>query len=216
MRNNYDLELNELSRQIIAMGDLASKAIYNVAAALKRDDKALAKEVIDNDKNINEQEKNIQNHCLKLLLLQQPVAKDLRNISSVLKMITDIERIGDYAVDIADIILYLDKAKVNLDYAYITEMVKTCIEMVDDSIKAYVTQDETLARKVFATDDIVDGCFYAMKSSLISLIREDVDSGEVALDLMMIAKYLERIGDHSTNIAEWVVYAITGETIKGN
>lgn len=201
---------------MVTFGDMVSKAIYNVATALKKDDKELAKQIIEGDKFINEQENTIQNHCLKLLLMQQPVAKDLRNVSSVLKMITDLERIGDYAVDIAEIILFLEKSHVSLDYGYITEMVKTCIEMVDDSIKAYVSQDIELAKTVSGKDDVVDECFRSMKSSLIALIHQDIDAGEVALDLMMIAKYLERIGDHSCNIAEWVVFAISGENIKTN
>ena len=159
--------------------------------------------------SMDRMERDIENRCLRLLLQQQPVARDLRQISAALKMITDMERIGDQAEDIAEIIAFLEDRQAEND-AVFREMARAVIQMVTESVDAYVKCDIILAKKVIADDDYVDDCFARIKQSLISRIAAAPTEGEYALDLLMIAKYYERIGDHATNIAEWVIYSVTG------
>ena len=161
------------------------------------------------DREIDQKERDIETLCLKLLLQQQPVARDLRQISAALKMITDMERIGDQAEDIAEIITFLGGRTAD-EHTRITRMAKATTQMVTDSIDAFVRQDVSIAERVIRSDDIVDDCFVEVKNSLISMIAANPQEGEFALDLLMIAKYFERIGDHATNIAEWVVFSVTG------
>ena len=209
MRNRFDEQLFELNREIIEMGAMCEDAIATVAKALTGGDIELAGRVKENGSSIDQMERDIEGRCMKLLLHQQPVAKDLRLISAALKMITDMERIGDQAEDIAEIVSFLNGHTME-GMELIEEMAHETIEMVTASVDAFVKKDVTLAQRVIDQDDIVDDYFSDVKSGIISLIAENHADGEFALDLLMIAKYLERIGDHATNIAEWVIYAVTG------
>ncbi len=209
MRNRFDEQLFELNRELIEMGGMCEEAIASAVNALTEGDLELAEKVIREGSAIDQMEREIENHCMKLLLHQQPVARDLRLISSALKMITDAERIGDQAEDIAEIVGHL-KGRTMESMGHIEEMVKATIEMVNESIDAFVEKDLDLARKVIAKDDIVDDYFSTAKSDIISFVAKNPEEGEFALDILMIAKYLERIGDHAVNIAEWVIYCITG------
>jgi phosphate transport system protein len=215
MRYRFDEQLELLKRQMIQMGSLCESAIASATKALIDGDYDLARKAISDDEIIDQKEREIESLCLKLLLQQQPVARDLRQISSALKMITDMERIGDQAADISEITM-LGNIKAADDTSRIADMARATIKMVSDSIDAYVRQDLELARSVIEYDDVVDDLFNEVKDDLIRLITEDAGNGESAIDLVMIAKYLERIGDHATNIAEWVEYSITGRHIKGN
>ena len=215
MRSRLDEQLESLKRQMIQMGGLCESAIANATKALINNDYELAKQAIAEDEIIDQKEREIESLCLKLLLQQQPVARDLRQVSSALKMITDMERIGDQSADISEITM-LGNVKHADDTSRIVEMARATIKMVTDSIDAYVRQDLELARFVVDYDDVVDNLFDEVKSDLVRLISEDVKNGESAIDLVMIAKYFYRIGDHATNIAEWVEYSITGIHISRN
>ena len=209
MRNRFDNQLAELNNELISMGALCENAIASAVKSLIYGDTKLAAAAIRIDHEIDRKEREIESMCLKLLLQQQPVARDLRQISAALKMITDLERIGDQAEEIADIIGFIDGHNPE-DYVTLTEMAKAAIHMVTESIDAYVKHDTILAEKVVDEDDIVDEYFLQVKSKLIAKIAKDPDDGEYALDLLMIAKYFERIGDHAVNIAEWVIFSVTG------
>lgn len=209
MRNRFDEQLARLHSEMIEMGALCESAIEKAAKALSERDKEGARAVILMDNDIDHMEKEIESLCLKMLLQQQPVARDLRQISAALKMVTDMERIGDQASDIAEITGHLNGNGVSL-IPEIGEMFLAAKKMVTESIDAYVKQDLSLAEKVIKYDDKVDSLFQEIKISMINLIKEDNNKGEFALDLLMIAKYLERIGDHATNIAEWVSFSVTG------
>ena len=209
MRNRFDEQLFELNREIIEMGAMCEEAIATAAKALCTGDMELARKVKENGTNIDQMERDIETRCMKLLLHQQPVARDLRQISAALKMITDMERIGDQAEDIAEIITFVKDH--TMDGAEMIEgMARETIKMVTESIDAFVKKDVALAESVLAYDDVVDEYFDKMKGDIIKLIAENPDDGEFALDLLMISKYFERIGDHATNIAEWVIYSVTG------
>ena len=210
MRNRFDRQLTELNQDMIQMGHMIGQAIGMAISALNNRDKEQAEKVIDYDDEINEEERLIENLCLKLLLQQQPVARDLRVISSALKMITDMERIGDQAADISEITRSMAKTPYIKKLEHITQMAKETTVMVVSSIDSFVNKDVELARHVIESDDIVDELFVKVKSELISLISVDPANGEQATDLLMVAKYFERIGDHATNIAEWVLFSITG------
>ena len=203
MRIRFDGQLERLSDLLMEMGGLIERAIDGAVTALEKRDVEKARAVTKN-------EQEIESLCLKLLLQQQPVARDLRFISAALKMITDMERIGDQAADICEIVVLLAKDGAQATPVHITQMARATIQMVTDSLDAFVRRDEELARSVVSEDDEVDKLFSAARADLIERIREQRESAEEAIDLMMIAKYLERIGDHATNIAEWVVYSITG------
>lgn len=209
MRNRFDEQLFELNREIIEMGAMCEDAIATVSKALVRGDLELAAKVRDNGNAIDQMERNIEVRCMKLLLHQQPVARDLRLISAALKMITDMERIGDQAEDIAGIVIALDGQTMR-GVQLIEEMARETTGMVTASVDAFVQKDVELAEQVIAQDDVVDDYFSKIKHSIISLIAEESADGEFALDLLMLAKYFERIGDHATNIAEWVIYSVTG------
>lgn len=210
MRNKFDMQLEKLSTQLIEMGSLCERAIANVTQSLREGDLELAKLVMKEDEEIDQMEKDIERLCLKLLLQQQPVARDLRQISAALKMITDMERIGDQTSDIADIIIAAGMSEAR-EIEVIGRMAEATSKMVHDSVLAYVNKDLELSRKVMLEDDAVDQMFDQTKQKLVKLIAEDKgNQGEKAIDLIMIAKYLERIGDHATNIAEWVEFSITG------
>ena len=209
MRSHFDEQLALLNRELIEMGALCEEVIALASKALTDMDKKLADKVAPLDSEIDQKERTIESMCLKLLLQQQPVARDLRQISAALKMITDMERIGDQAEDIAEIIGFLDGHSPEND-GILRDMAVAVIQMVTESVDAYVKHDTALAQKVIADDDIVDDYFEQVKHKLISSIAENPDDGEYALDILMIAKYFERIGDHATNIAEWVIFSITG------
>ena len=208
MRNRFDTQLLELNNELIAMGALCENAIASAVKALLGGDVKLAASAIRIDHEIDRKEREIESMCLRLLLHQQPVASDLRLISSVLKMITDIERIGDQASDIAEIVEYLPGACGHS--AHIEQMAQATIKMVTDSLDAFVRRDLTLAWSVIEYDDVVDDLFTECKKDLIAEVAQNPKDGERVLDILMIAKYLERIGDHATNIAEWVEFSITG------
>lgn len=209
MRNQFDKQLFELNKEIIEMGAMCEEAISSVSKALIQGDMRLAAKVKKEASGIDQMERDIESRCMKLLLHQQPVAKDLRLISAALKMITDMERIGDQAEDIAEIVLLLN-GHTMAGMELIHEMAKETIQMVTNSVEAFVKKDVELAKKVIVQDDIVDDYFSKMKHDIISLIASNSNEGEFALDLLMVSKYLERIGDHATNIAEWVIYSVTG------
>lgn len=211
MRNRFDRQLEELNDELIEMGTMIEKAIETAAKALISQDSELAKTVIEGDEQVDRQERIIENLCLKLLLQQQPVAKDLRLISSALKMITDMERIGDQAADISELAIMLSEIKYIKKLEHIQQMAKETMVMLVESIDAFVNKDMLKAQSVIDADDKVDELFAEVKKELIKMIHEDINCGEQASDLLMIAKYFERIGDHTTNIAEWVIFSITGE-----
>ena len=209
MRSRFDEQLALLNRELIEMGALCEEVIALASRALTEGDRELAAKVAPLDEEIDQKERAIESLCLKLLLQQQPVARDLRQISAALKMITDMERIGDQADDISEIIIYLDGRTAEHD-DLLRSMARATIKMVTESVDAYVKHDTILAEKVIADDDTVDDYFEQVKRALIGKIAANPDDGEYALDLLMIAKYFERIGDHAVNIAEWVIFSITG------
>lgn len=214
MRNRFDKELEFLNNELIEMGSRVERAIEDAAKALINKDLELAKRVIGSDDEINSMEKSIESKCLSLLLQQHPVAGDLRLISSILKMITDLERIGDQAQDISEITLYIIDEDYIKDLIHLPEMAEVTIRMVKNSVDAFISKDMDLAKNVIDEDDIVDNLFYTIKEELINLIRKDINNGHQTIDLLMIAKYFERIGDHAQNIAEWVLFSITGVHVK--
>ena len=209
MRNHFNDQLAQLNRELIQMGGLCEEIIEIVAKAMTGWEDDLIKRVTTLGAEIDESERTIETLCLKLLLQQQPVARDLRQISAAMKMITDMERIGDQAEDIAEIITHLN-CRVERESVQIREMAEATMQMVREAVDSYVRQDLELAHKVMGHDDIVDDYFIKVRTSLIDIIAADPADGEYALDLLMIAKYCERIGDHCTNIAEWVEFSVTG------
>ncbi len=211
MRNRFDTQLDELNTELIHMGALVEDAISSAVQALCRQDRELAISAIKLDLLVDVKEKEIEDLCLKLLLQQQPVARDLRLISAALKMITDMERIGDQAADISEITILLAGEPYIKKLETIPKMAEETIKMVTASIDAFVRKDLELARQVIEADDIVDELFITVKNDLIDVIHQDPRKGGQAMDLLMVAKYFERIGDHAVNIAEWVVFSITGE-----
>ena len=209
MRSQFDKQLAQLHRELIEMGALCEQVIALSSQALTNRDTALAEKVAPLDHEIDRKERDIENLCLRLLLQQQPVAGDLRQISAALKMITDMERIGDQADDIAEILLCRAGRPLSAGDT-LRDMARATIRMVSESVDAYVRQDVALAERVIASDDEVDEDFDRIKRRLIDGISSGTEDGESVLDLVMIAKYYERIADHATNIAEWVEFSVTG------
>ena len=210
MRNRFDQQLEKLNVELVTMGALCEDALTYAIRALFDRESDMAERAEEAEKQIDQMEREIESICMRLLLQQQPVARDLRVISSALKMIGDMERIGDQAADIAEIVKYLKEDDVP-NLRHLREMSDFAAGMVTASINSFVRQDLDLAKKVILDDDVVDGYFEKVKEALIGLIADGDIDGAFLLDLLMIAKYIERIGDHATNIAEWVVYSITGE-----
>lgn len=210
MRRGFDAQLQELNTELIEMGALIEHAIQSSVEALVEQDAQKARRAIAFDREVDQKEKDIEALCLKLLLQQQPVARDLRLISAALKMITDMERIGDQSADISEIVIFLSDTPYIKPLDLLPKMADATMGMVTRSIDAFVRRDLEMAQGVIQADDVVDGLFSAVREELTGLIREDPANGSQALDFLMIAKYFERIGDHAVNIAEWVVYAITG------
>ena len=209
MRDFFQEQLKELNRELIRMGAACEEIIALASRALTDMDEELVRKVATIGAQIDESERTIETICLKLLLRQQPVARDLRQISAAMKMITDMERIGDQAEDIVEIIPFMN-AHPDEKFPKIREMAKAAQSMVTEAVDAYVKQDLDLAKKVMAHDDVVDDYFAQVKNGIIDIIAAEPSQGEYALDLLMIAKYFERIGDHCTNIAEWVEFSVTG------
>lgn len=213
MRNKFEQQLLDLNNSLIEMGGEVEYAITTAVEALLKQDVELAKTIINFEEEINEKEREIENLCMKLLLQQQPVAKDLRLISAAMKMITDLERIGVQSADISEIAIILADKHYIKELVHIPQMGAAAVKMINEALDAFVKKDLELAYAVIRQDDIVDDLFLTIKSDLIALIRQDIDHCEQAFDLMMIAKYFERIGDHAVNIAQWVVFSLTGERI---
>lgn len=213
MRNKFDEQLALLNVELIKMGSLCELAISNAVKGLLEDNRGLLKLVADTDKEIDEKEREIESMCFKLLLQQQPVARDLRTISAALKMISDLERIGDQASDIAEIAGFIEGDHTK-DHTHISAMGQAASAMVTDAVKSFVNRDLNLAHRVMKDDDIVDNHFEEVKKEIVNLIRKEEAGAELSLDLLMIAKYLERIGDHAVNVAEWVEFSITGEHLS--
>ena len=214
MRNTFNEQLERLHVEMIQMGAACEDAISSAAEALLKNDRSLAERAEEAERELDRQEREVENLCLKLLLQQQPVARDLREISSALKMISDLERIGDHAADIAALTRYVQVPQSGAPH--IREMAGAVTAMVTDSVSSFVRRDLDLARSVYRADDRVDALFDEVKQELIALIAADASNGEQGLELMMVAKYLERIGDHATNVAEWVEYSLTGTHPSGN
>lgn len=214
MRNRFDRQLLELNNELIQMGGLIEQAIEMGISALIKQDVEKAKQAMAFDEEVDHQEREIEGLCMKLLLQQQPVARDLRLISAALKMITDMERIGDHAADISEMTILMSGSKYEgnqISIDLIKDMAKETTDMVIKSVDAFVKKDLELAHWVITRDDVVDDLFAAYRRQMIDKINENVKNGEQATDMLMVAKYFERIGDHATNIAEWVIYSITGE-----
>lgn len=210
MREYFDIELANLNNQLIGMGTLVEGAIKNAVEIIANNSRELLEKAREQEELINTSERKIQNHCIRLLLHQAPVAHDLREVSSALKMITDLERIGDQAIDIAEVSQYIKSRNNVINVTHIDEMASQASKMVTLAIDAFVKKDFELAKTVSRSDDVIDELFDKVKKETVEIIQRDKALGEEAIDLMMIAKYLERIGDHAVNIAEWVAFSITG------
>lgn len=215
MRSQFNEQLGQLHSSLVSMGALCEDAISAAAEALAKGDAALAQGAYDAERELDRREREVEDICLKLLLRQQPVASDLRTVSAALKMISDLERIGDQAADIAELTRHITLPD-GSGRILLGEMARAVIRMVTDSVDAFVRRDLELARSVYAADDGVDELFRRVRAQLIDYLAAGSGSGEVGLDLLMVAKYLERIGDHATNVAEWVEYALTGLHPQGN
>lgn len=211
MREIYELQLKQLNNEMIHMGSLIETAIEMAIDAFVKGDVEKARLAIEFDENINQAEKEIETLCMKLLLTQQPVASDLRTISTALKMVTDMERIGDHAADISEITILLAGSEYIKNLDFVKQMAVETTYMVIKSVEAYVERDLEKAKKVIEHDDVVDDLFDKERKDIIQLITANPENGGQALDLMLVAKYFERIGDHATNIAEWALFANTGD-----
>ena len=210
MRDKFQQQLQQLNEDLIEMGALCKEAVADAMTALLHSDKQARQKAFLTEYEIDNKEREIENLCMKLLLQQQPVARDLRNISAALKMISDMERIGDQASDIADITKFLENSELT-QHVHIQQMAESAMSMLTESIDAFVRKDLLLARKVMKEDNMVDDLFNQIKLEVIQEIAQNPDEGELCVDMMMIAKYFERIADHVVNIAEWVEYSVTGE-----
>ncbi len=212
MRDRFDEQLNALNNELITMGALCEDAISGAVNLLTRENGETKESVIETDKQIDRKEKEIETLCMRLLLHQQPVARDLRVISSALKMISDMERIGDQASDIAEMARFVSDSSIK-SKTHIADMATATIKMVSESVESFVKKDINLARAVIKHDNAVDDLFDRVKSELISAVQQKESNAETLIDLLMIAKYFERIGDHAENIAEWVIFSITGDHV---
>ena len=208
MRRRFDEQLEQLNQEMLQMGTMVENSIQKAIEALLRQDTTLAQSVMEFDSQVDQKQKEIESICFTLLMQQQPVASDLRVISAALKMVTDMERIGDHAADISEMTLHLAHEPYIKNLEHISKMASETMWMLIQSIEAYVEKDVKKATDVIAHDDIVDELFAQTKQELIELIHKDKNNGEEATDLLMVAKYFERIGDHATNLAEWVIFSI--------
>ena len=208
MRAKFDEQLKILNQEMIFMGSMIEDSIQKAIDALMSQDKELARKIMESDSDVDHEQKKIEGICFNLLMQQQPVARDLRGISAAMKMVTDMERIGDHASDISEITIMLADKPYVLEQDDIKKMASETVLMLIRSIEAYVEKDMEKAKKVIKHDDVVDDLFDKVKSEIIEMIRKEPEDGEQATDMLMIAKYFERIGDHATNIAEWVIFAL--------
>ena len=214
MRSKFDEQLNMLNQEMMHMGTMIEERIQKAIEALIDGNTDLAKEIMDSDNEVDREQKIIESVCFNLLMQQQPVARDLRVISAAMKMVTDMERIGDHAADISEMTIMMQSTSYPSQLEDIKKMASETVRMLIRSIEAYVEKDMEKARKVIAHDDVVDELFDRNKSDIIEMIHKDPTQGEQAVDLLMIAKYFERIGDHATNIAEWVIFALDDKKIN--
>lgn len=208
MRSKFDEQLNTLNQKLIQMGQLIEKNIQDAVNALIKGDSEKAKQIMAEDEEVDKMQREIENICFALLIQQQPVAKDLRAITAAMKMVTDMERIGDHASDISEMTEFLADHRKGEQFKTLKEMACEATVMLIHSIDAFTEKNAKMARDVIDHDDVVDALFANVKNELIALVAENPESGEAELDMLMIAKYLERIGDHATNIAEWVLYSL--------
>ena len=208
MRSKFDEQLKILNQEMMFMGSMIEDSIQKAIDALMSQDKELARKIMESDSDVDHEQKKIEGICFNLLMQQQPVARDLRGISAAMKMVTDMERIGDHASDISEITIMLADKPYVLEQGDIKKMASETVLMLLRSIEAYVEKDMEKAKKVIKHDDVVDDLFDKVKSEIIEMIRKEPEDGEQATDMLMIAKYFERIGDHATNIAEWVIFAL--------
>ena len=214
VRKIFEEELVNLKTELVEMCRLTEQMIDNAILALVNRDRELGKSIGEMDKRVDEYEMNIEKRCMRILLKQQPVAKDFREVSTALKMITDIERFGDQASDIGDLVYTMPGEKYIKKLHHITTMGNLAVKMVRESVNSFINNDERLADEVIKLDDEMDDLFITVKNELIELIRKDGNNGDQAIELMMVAKYLERIGDHAVNVCEWTKYNETGVHIK--
>ena len=214
MRSKFDEQLHLLNQEMMQMGSMIEDSIQKAINALIDQNVELAKKTMDNDTQIDHEQKKIENLCFNLLMQQQPVAKDLRVISAAMKMVTDMERIGDHAADISEMTILMSKTKYIPNLEHINRMARETVQMLIRSIEAYVEKDMEKAVDVIASDDVVDDLFDKNKAELIEQIQREPQSAESAADMLMVAKYFERIGDHATNIAEWVIFALDDKKMK--
>lgn len=208
MRNKFDEQLNVLNQELMKMGSTIEESIQKAVEALIRHDVELAKNVVEHDDEVDKEQKTIESICFNLLIQQQPVAKDLRNITAALKMVTDMERIGDHAADISEITIQLADQEYIKKLEHISDMARATMVMLIQAVESFVERDMEKAKSVINQDDNVDDLFEKVRDELISMIQQDRANGEQATDLLLIAKYFERIGDHATNIAEWVIFSL--------
>ena len=213
MRIRFDAQLKQLGEEMTHMGSLIESAIQDATQAFLNQDVETAKPIMAEDEYIDQAQKKIENICFQLLIQQQPVARDLRTITAAMKMVTDMERIGDHAADISELTIAMAGTPYRLRGDNIKRMAAETIVMLLDAVDSYVNKDMEKARKVIDHDDVVDGLFVEVKADLISVIRENPEYGEYAADLLLVNKYLERIGDHATNIAEWVIFALDNKAV---
>lgn len=216
MRNRFDRQLMRLNQEMVDMGALCEEMITAAAKVVATRDKELIEDAKGMEEEINHKERDIERICMKLLLQQQPVATDLRVISSALKMVSDMERIGDQAADIIGIVNKDSAVPAQMENTHLEKMSQATIDMVSRSVKAFVKENLGLAREVIEQDDLVDDLFTQVKKEVIQMIHDEPERGEECVAILMIAKYFERIGDHASNIAEWVEYAISGEYKGGS
>lgn len=208
MRSKFDEQLVQLNEEMIKMGTMVEENIQRAIDALVKSDLKTAKEIMENDILLDKKQRDIEGLCFNLLIQQQPVAKDLRAITAAMKMVTDMERIGDHAADISEMTIMLDGTGEKIGHETIIKMAAEASVMLIRSIDAFAEKDRNKASEVIAHDDIVDALFDDVKAELVNSIKQDANRGEKEIDMLMIAKYLERIGDHATNIAEWVIFAL--------
>ena len=214
MRVRFDEQLKQLSSEMTHMGSMIENAIQDAVQAFLTQDIVTAKRIMSDDMLVDQEQKKIENICFQMLIQQQPVARDLRNITAALKMVTDMERIGDQAADISELTVMMADSPYKLKTDNIRKMSAETIMMLLQAVEAFVEKDRSKAEKVIDHDDIVDDLFLKVKNELIDIIRTEPDCGEQAADLLMVSKYLERIGDHATNIAEWVIFSINNEPLS--
>ncbi|MCD8089136.1 MAG: phosphate signaling complex protein PhoU [Clostridiales bacterium] len=210
-RQTFETELQDLKIELVKMAGIVEEQINNSMEAFKKKDDKLARDVIEKDRTVDDMEKSVESKCLSLLLKQQPVARDLRDVSTALKMVTDLERIGDQAADIADLVRHIEGEHIFSIVKHIPPMAELSVEMVHNSIVAFVSEDMTLAKDTIKQDDKVDELFCEVKKEVVEILKSDPEKSDAGINFLMIAKYLERIGDHAENICDWIEFSETGD-----